>query len=170
MVGFCWTYSDKNQSVYLDEYSNHEQNLMFYLWERGFSRGDKFKGSFPRSQKELLENLLSWNNLFFRYCSNILKELLSPKHSGYAWPFYKPVDVAALGLRDYSDIIKHPMDLGTIKEKMDNREYNTAREFEQDVRLVFTNCYRYNPAEHDVVKMARQVQVTIFGFGFSSWR
>ncbi|GAU95456.1 hypothetical protein RvY_07070-2 [Ramazzottius varieornatus] len=93
-----------------------------------------------------------------RHCSNILKELLGNKHSAYAWPFRKPVDVAALNLRDYFDIIKHPMDLGTIKEKMVNREYSTAREFEQDVRLVFTNCYRYNPAEHDVVKMARQLQ------------
>lgn len=33
----------------------------------------------------------------------------------YAWPFYKPVDAALLGLHDYHDIIKKPMDLGTIK-------------------------------------------------------
>lgn len=41
--------------------------------------------------------------------------MLSKKHVAYAWPFYKPVDVKALGLHDYLDIIKHPMDLGTIK-------------------------------------------------------
>ena len=39
----------------------------------------------------------------------------SKKHMAYAWPFYKPVDVDGLGLHDYLDIIKHPMDLGTIK-------------------------------------------------------
>ena len=33
----------------------------------------------------------------------------------YAWPFYKPVDAQALGLHDYYDIIKKPMDLGTIR-------------------------------------------------------
>ena len=33
----------------------------------------------------------------------------------YAWPFYKPVDAALLGLHDYHEIIKKPMDLGTIK-------------------------------------------------------
>lgn len=33
----------------------------------------------------------------------------------YAWPFYKPVDADVLGLHDYHDIIKKPMDLGTIK-------------------------------------------------------
>lgn len=50
-----------------------------------------------------------------KYCANILKELFAKKHAGYAWPFYKPVDAALLGLSDYHDIIKHPMDLGTVK-------------------------------------------------------
>uniref|UniRef100_A0A3B4A9X7 Bromodomain-containing protein 2 n=1 Tax=Periophthalmus magnuspinnatus TaxID=409849 RepID=A0A3B4A9X7_9GOBI len=50
-----------------------------------------------------------------RYCSGVLKELLSKKHAAYAWPFYKPVDAATLGLHDYHDIIKQPMDLSTIK-------------------------------------------------------
>lgn len=50
-----------------------------------------------------------------KYCNGILKELLSKKHAAYAWPFYKPVDASALGLHDYHEIIKHPMDLSTIK-------------------------------------------------------
>ncbi|KAG8231635.1 hypothetical protein J437_LFUL011476 [Ladona fulva] len=91
-------------------------------------------------------------------CNEILKELFSKKHSGYAWPFYKPVDAELLGLHDYHDIIKKPMDLGTVKQKMDNREYRTAPEFAADVRLIFTNCYKYNPPDHDVVAMARKLQ------------
>lgn len=50
------------------------------------------------------------------------------------------------------------MDLGTVKRKMDDREYKTAAEFEADVRLIFTNCYKYNPPDHDVVKMGRKLQ------------
>lgn len=50
-----------------------------------------------------------------RYCNGVLKDLLSKKHAGYAWPFYKPVDASLLGLHDYHDIIKQPMDLSTIK-------------------------------------------------------
>lgn len=50
-----------------------------------------------------------------RYCNGVLKELLSKKHAAYAWPFYKPVDASSLGLHDYHDIIKQPMDLSTIK-------------------------------------------------------
>lgn len=49
------------------------------------------------------------------YCGSLVREMLSKKHAAYAWPFYKPVDVDALGLHDYHDIIKHPMDLSTIK-------------------------------------------------------
>lgn len=41
--------------------------------------------------------------------------MFAKKHAAYAWPFYKPVDVEALGLHDYCDIIKHPMDMSTIK-------------------------------------------------------
>lgn len=33
----------------------------------------------------------------------------------YAWPFYKPVDADSLELHDYHDIIKKPMDLGSVK-------------------------------------------------------
>lgn len=50
-----------------------------------------------------------------RSCARIVREMLSKKHAAYAWPFYKPVDAKALGLHDYHEIIKHPMDLSTIK-------------------------------------------------------
>ena len=93
-----------------------------------------------------------------KYCSKIVNELLAKKHEGYAWPFYKPVDANALGLLDYHDIIKTPMDLGTVKAKMDERRYRRPEDFAADVRLVFTNCYKYNPPEHDVVGMARKLQ------------
>ena len=104
----------------------------------------------PKNKEKLSEALKS--------CNEILKELFSKKHSGYAWPFYKPVDAELLGLHDYHDIIKKPMDLGTVKRKMDNREYKSAPEFAADVRLIFTNCYKYNPPDHDVVAMGRKLQ------------
>lgn len=104
----------------------------------------------PKNKEKLSEALKS--------CNEILKELFSKKHSGYAWPFYKPVDAELLGLHDYHDIIKKPMDLGTVKRKMDGREYKTAQEFAGDVRLIFTNCYKYNPPDHDVVAMGRKLQ------------
>jgi len=91
-------------------------------------------------------------------CNEILKELFGKKHAGYAWPFYKPVDTTLLELHDYRKVVKTPMDLGTIKNKMENRQYNNSLEFANDMRLICTNCYKYNPPDHDVVAMARKLQ------------
>uniref|UniRef100_A0A3Q1GQQ4 Bromodomain containing 4 n=1 Tax=Acanthochromis polyacanthus TaxID=80966 RepID=A0A3Q1GQQ4_9TELE len=92
------------------------------------------------------------------YCAGLVRDMLSKKHAAYAWPFYKPVDVDALGLHDYHDIIKHPMDLSTIKAKLENRQYREPQEFAADIRLMFSNCYKYNPPDHEVVAMARKLQ------------
>ncbi|XP_061527212.1 bromodomain-containing protein 3-like isoform X3 [Phycodurus eques] len=93
-----------------------------------------------------------------KHCDAILKEMLSKKHAAYAWPFYKPVDAEALELHDYHDIIKHPMDLSTVRKKMDKGEYSDPQSFATDVRLMFSNCYKYNPPDHEVVAMARKLQ------------
>ncbi|TVK90589.1 Bromodomain testis-specific protein [Bagarius yarrelli] len=93
-----------------------------------------------------------------KYCNSILKEMFAKRHSAYAWPFYEPVDAVALGLHDYHNIIHQPMDLGTIKKKMESREYTDAFQFAADIRLMFSNCYKYNPPNHEVVAMARKLQ------------
>ena len=76
------------------------------------------------------------------------------------------VDTVGLGLHDYLDVIKRPMDLGTVARNLDERLYNSADEFAADVRLIFSNCCKYNPPEHDVVAMARRLQ-EVFEFQFS---
>jgi len=96
--------------------------------------------------------------LIIQACNEILKELFGKKHAGYTWPFYKPVDTTLLELHDYRKVVKTPMDLGTIKTKMENRQYNNSLEFANDMRLICTNCYKYNPPDHDVVAMARKLQ------------
>lgn len=50
------------------------------------------------------------------------------------------------------------MDFGTVKKKMDRREYRSIHDFASDVRLIFSNCYKYNPKDHDVVLMAKKVE------------
>ena len=43
------------------------------------------------------------------------------KHK-FAWPFHKPVDPVALGLPDYFDVIKEPMDMSKIKQKLEQQK------------------------------------------------
>ncbi|XP_019964284.2 bromodomain-containing protein 3-like isoform X1 [Paralichthys olivaceus] len=114
------------------------------------------KGDFV--EKESLQQQSEQSGKHLKHCNDILKEMLSKKHTAYAWPFYKPVNVEALQLHDYHDVIKYPMDLSTVKKKLNRGEYQDAQEFAADVRLIFSNCYKYNPPDHEVVIGARKLQ------------
>lgn len=46
--------------------------------------------------------------------------------------------------QDYHKIIKQPMDMGTIKKRLENSFYRSASECIQDFNTMFTNCYIYN--------------------------
>ncbi|NWI11196.1 BRDT protein, partial [Crypturellus soui] len=92
-----------------------------------------------------------------KHCNEILKEMFSKKHAAYAWPFLKPVDVES-SIGENQGTAKCPIDLGTIKKKMDNSEYKDTQEFATDVRLMFMSCYKHNSPDHEIVAMARKLQ------------
>jgi hypothetical protein len=75
------------------------------------------------------------------------------KHQ-YGWVFNVPVDVKMLKLHDYFKIIKHPMDLGTVKSRLSKNWYKSPKEFAEDVRLTFNNAMKYNEKGQDVHTMA----------------
>ena len=58
-------------------------------------------------------------------------------------PFKEPVVPEEDGVPDYFDKVKRPMDLSTIKGKMDRREYADEEEFLTDMRQIFENCFLY---------------------------
>ena len=76
----------------------------------------------------------------------------------YAWPFQVPVDPGQLNLPDYHKIIKKPMDLGTIKKRLENMWYQYAKDCIEDFQTLFTNCYMYNKPGEDVVLMAQTLE------------
>ena len=41
-------------------------------------------------------------------------------------------------------MVKHPMDMGTIKRKLENNVYHSGLECVEDFRLMFKNCVVYN--------------------------
>uniref|UniRef100_A0A2P2LHJ7 Bromodomain-containing protein n=1 Tax=Rhizophora mucronata TaxID=61149 RepID=A0A2P2LHJ7_RHIMU len=90
----------------------------------------------------------------FKNSAAMLEKLMNHKHG---WVFNSPVDVKALGLHDYFTIITHPMDLGTVKSKLNKNWYKSPEEFAEDVRLTFHNALRYNPKGQDVHIMAEQL-------------
>jgi bromodomain-containing factor 1 len=92
------------------------------------------------------------------FCMNTWKELTKKSYANIAWPFMEPVDPVKLGIPDYFNVIKTPMDLSTVKKKLDAGSYSTADDFEADIRLVFQNCYLYNGAESDVSRLGRDLE------------
>lgn len=90
----------------------------------------------------------------FRNCNNLLQRLMKHKHG---WVFNEPVDAQKLCIPDYHDIIKQPMDFGTIKTRLSQNWYKSPREFAEDVRLVFRNAMTYNPQGQDVHTMAEEL-------------
>ena len=53
--------------------------------------------------------------------------------------------------QDYHTIIETPMDLGTIKKRLENDYYWSASECMQDFNTMFTNCYIYNKVRSFVI-------------------
>ena len=84
-------------------------------------------------------------------CKNILNAIRRHRD---AWPFLEPVDVVALKLDDYYDVVKQPMDLGTVSKKLDQEKYPHPDDFAADMRLVFTNAQLYNAPEVFIHKLA----------------
>ncbi|KAI1407047.1 putative Bromodomain testis-specific protein [Hypoxylon sp. FL1857] len=80
------------------------------------------------------------------FCADLLGRMLSGPGfwTRLVGPFREPVRPVEDGVPDYLEKIKKPMDLSTIKAKMDRREYQDEQEFLTDVRQIFTNCYTYH--------------------------
>ncbi|KZW02524.1 Bromodomain-containing protein [Exidia glandulosa HHB12029] len=81
-----------------------------------------------------------------RFCAKLISEMYKKQHWQIASPFYEPVDWLKLDIPAYPKIIKKPMDLLTMKKKLDNREYSDALKFYADFKLMIRNCYTFNPA------------------------
>ncbi|KAG2346263.1 hypothetical protein BDR05DRAFT_73350 [Suillus weaverae] len=77
-----------------------------------------------------------------------LKEVLAKligqlkKKDDYAF-FISPVDPSRV--QGYAEMIKHPMDLGTMSTKVARGKYRSLEEFTTDFRLVVTNAKIFNP-------------------------
>ncbi|XP_041283406.1 bromodomain-containing protein 9 isoform X4 [Onychostruthus taczanowskii] len=77
-------------------------------------------------------------------------------HGFFAFPV---TDAIAPG---YSMIIKHPMDFGTMKEKIAANEYKSVTEFKADFKLMCDNAMTYNRPDTVYYKLAKKILHTGF--------
>ena len=102
------------------------------------------------------------NDAIMSRCAKVLRQITNNKN---APPFLQPVDHVLLKIPDYPIVIKHPMDFGTIKTKLENGQYSSPRDFEHDVNLVFRNATVYNKPGtlvHEMCKALNKVFDRLF--------
>uniref|UniRef100_A0A8C4U5P0 Histone acetyltransferase n=1 Tax=Falco tinnunculus TaxID=100819 RepID=A0A8C4U5P0_FALTI len=88
---------------------------------------------------------------------NTLKNLLAQiKTHPSAWPFMEPVKKSEAP--DYYEIIRFPIDLKTMTERLKNRYYVTKKLFIADLQRIITNCREYNPPDSDYCKCANTLE------------
>lgn len=102
-----------------------------------------------------------------KYCLKIINGLFGRQYENWAWFFYDPVGEYSAASRrlsgtgeksntssvisdpthvpGYYDIIKKPMDMNTVKRKLEQDQYSNANQFYKDFKQIIENCYAFNP-------------------------
>ncbi|KAK9884034.1 hypothetical protein WA026_004967 [Henosepilachna vigintioctopunctata] len=86
-------------------------------------------------------------------CKAILEDL---ECHDDAWPFLLPVNTKQFPT--YKKIIKNPMDLSTIKKRLQDMYYKGKDEFSADVRQIFNNCEIFNEDDSPVGKAGHMMR------------
>ncbi|XP_018571402.1 nucleosome-remodeling factor subunit NURF301 isoform X2 [Anoplophora glabripennis] len=110
----------------------------------------------PRCQRNNSVNFANMKDLTqkdFEGLRKLIKQLQVHKS---AWPFMEPVDPTEAP--DYYKVIKEPMDLQMIENKINDKRYTKLSEFIGDMTKIFDNCRYYNPKESPFYKCAESLE------------
>ena len=95
-----------------------------------------------------------------KQCLTVLQQMKRKKEAIF---FLAPVDWKALELPLYPKLIKKPMDLGTVEQKLHDSAYKTVAEFVDDVNLVWSNAQIFNLEGSDIYNMAQSCKEAFEG-------
>ncbi|CAI6338478.1 unnamed protein product [Periconia digitata] len=106
---------------------------------------------------EVRKNRSKWANEdrvgqeeLYESMEKVLMELKAGEHAN---PFLQRVNKREAP--DYYNIIKQPMDIGTMMKKLKQLQYKSKKEFTDDLMLIWANCLKYNSAsDHPLRKKA----------------
>jgi hypothetical protein len=104
-------------------------------------------------------------------CESVLAWLSRQSKAG---PFAEPVDPVALNIPSYPLIVKNPMDISTMREKLENGQYSNVLPgetkginpvskmlngpFRKDLELIFDNAMLFNPPDDWIYQAAAQLK------------
>jgi histone acetyltransferase len=91
----------------------------------------------------------------------LMQHLLSEmQNNAAAWPFLQPVNREEVP--DYYEVIKEPMDLSTMEQKLEADQYESLEDFLYDSRLIFNNCRQYNNETTTYYKNATRLEKFLY--------
>merc|ERR1712020_103754 len=83
----------------------------------------------------------------------------------YSGPFRYPVNAKAEGIYpDYFKLVTRPMDLTTVKSRLENGYYPDLAACTSDISQVWSNAKLYNTPEHTIHKWAVELGLITNGF------
>ncbi|XP_033752647.1 tyrosine-protein kinase BAZ1B-like isoform X2 [Pecten maximus] len=86
-------------------------------------------------------------------CEQIVGDIMKMESS---WPFLLPV--SKKDVPDYHRIVKHPMDLQLVKDKLKCMVYGSVEEVIEDVKQIFINAETYNKVGSEVLDCKDEVE------------
>jgi hypothetical protein len=102
----------------------------------------------PEAKKQrIMAEQTQRRNALWHECYKVLDRC---RRNQKAEAFKKPVDPIRMKIPDYPLVVKNPMDLQTVGEKLKLRVYKEPADFAADMKLIFDNAMLYNGRTHPV--------------------
>lgn len=74
----------------------------------------------------------------------------SPKTFDTVSPFMYPIEQIIASIPDYTQVIKKPIDLNKVKNRLDEGQYDDISQVTEDIHLIVSNALKYNPPQDPV--------------------
>lgn len=105
---------------------------------------------------------MSKNRESYEYMKRITEQLFLMKtNTDFSYPLNDY-------FRGYKSVISHPMDLTTVKNKLTKGAYKSAREWYNDVCLIYENCVKYYSQSED--RYTADLYITLANYNLAEFK
>ncbi|XP_018651827.1 putative creb-binding protein 2 [Schistosoma mansoni] len=119
--------------------------------------GSDEKKTDAQASREPIRRRIWYSNELLQHFLPVVLKISKEKD---AEPFLTPVDWKFLEIYDYPQIVSDPMDLSTIRRKLEDREYKDPWEIVDDFWLMLNNAWLYNKKTSKVYKTCTRLAET----------
>ncbi|EAX92592.1 Bromodomain containing protein [Trichomonas vaginalis G3] len=96
------------------------------------------------------------NDFDQKWCTDMINKIRSWP---IAIPFLEKVDPE--DLPDYKQVVSKPMDISTMKSKLEKKKYTSINDFFKDLQLIHDNSSLYNGPTHMLTHMAKDLLMDV---------